>query len=1194
MCFPAHHAAHVMLLFSHPSSVMSTSVGSTLTSGVQDISALLPLLGTEQCEDMVGSALTGGYLYIAATSFSLFGCLGIVRAAFKVLIANITFKAKFIGAKKLHSAGFKPASDSVLSMILLDEKRYLAETKLESMLKDLHIDDASKLVVTPCCRNWNIRMILFTLTASIGFVPYIHLILHGQVELPVFLRWGYPIARIVGSVLTTTTIQIILQARIVEIIRQRLSFMVLDRAVEKTTDPTFLLAMKKQGDDEERQIMWDAQKPSEECFWTLYEYLSKHKPVPDEAGDEEKGIRPADSLKDLRLLVEKHKSSFERPYVLLLLGSLALLFGILFTVGGYIGCFGLVQSSQSKGSAPLIWLSLEASLSLLRILVWAWDPEFDERGTHLDFQLTLEDNPPLVTCNKYFRELDEEKVLPLVRDDAFLSEVTSYTGLLPRVDDDRISLYYSLTGDENTRTRVLYIVIFDYKEVSCRVFLRKPGRDQYVFYGASLKINEIDGTVHAELQRETDAKTNHVTQDVTFVNTLKRHYNAILGLLVNQQRNLPLVSPPDFLNNSTLSPHPVTPSDPPVQRSSSSFASAPNTPSSLSYPPIPSPPTPFTLPPESQIESPPISPPSPQSNNTVSGSRSGHFQSDWLLRSRTKRDPSEGDSLITRRDTYYLDTGKLEWQKRRFAEARGKWREEYMAVVRTETVTLQGLTAAAKEEDPQGLTVQEAEHLLTIRAEEAEVALMEEREEGENLLMEETELFEKVLMIKHQEMVERFVTTTSSTGVTDPIAIRLEKDRAKAVRTRLEEEQSRLDARREKEEEIDNRRMEEYGSGLAQVTRIVEEKRSEMNDRLAQKWRDVMKKINEGTKWDESMVVEAIGRYEEAMHDRLREMEKDREDGFDRINAPTKLREAAKARREVMKYRLVLERNKMKAKLQQSLELLTPQDSGEYKPVGSLLEHAVSLERMRPVIADLEVGVQTTQFVMIKTHWYELRKKLPSSDESDRCESIATALSRNPVVTVIDFSGVTLAISSKIARSLKNSRSLTSVVGPDPETLELDPETVEALLLGSPNLMSVGDTIPDRRASLDDHLQINQTLIFYERVSVVDKYRTGYPYVIFKNRAKSKCIVVFHPPEKKAISLKLNHCRTTSLGVIDITVNKIPIPYDNSLTPRDNLGRTTVPISSEFVMEGINELIIALNSESHGVYWLSDINLDME
>ena len=55
------------------------NVGTTLTGGIQDIAALLPLIGTDQCEKHVGSALDGGFLYAAATPLSIFGSLGVVK-----------------------------------------------------------------------------------------------------------------------------------------------------------------------------------------------------------------------------------------------------------------------------------------------------------------------------------------------------------------------------------------------------------------------------------------------------------------------------------------------------------------------------------------------------------------------------------------------------------------------------------------------------------------------------------------------------------------------------------------------------------------------------------------------------------------------------------------------------------------------------------------------------------------------------------------------------------------------------------------------------------------------------------------------------------------------------------------------------------------------------------------------------------
>ncbi|KIM39136.1 hypothetical protein M413DRAFT_75198, partial [Hebeloma cylindrosporum] len=119
------------------------AIGSALTSGIQDISALLPLLGTEQCEDHISSALTHGYLYSAATPLSIFGSLGAARAGFKALLSAISIpRLGFDGAKILADAGFQPQGVN-LSLIMLeqDRKSYCAEKRLTSMMTDLHLDD---------------------------------------------------------------------------------------------------------------------------------------------------------------------------------------------------------------------------------------------------------------------------------------------------------------------------------------------------------------------------------------------------------------------------------------------------------------------------------------------------------------------------------------------------------------------------------------------------------------------------------------------------------------------------------------------------------------------------------------------------------------------------------------------------------------------------------------------------------------------------------------------------------------------------------------------------------------------------------------------------------------------------------------------------------------------------------------------
>ena len=87
-------------------------IGSTLTAGIQDIAAILPLLGTEQCSIHVSSALTRGYLYAASAPMSIFGSLGVVSAGFKTLVACFSFR-DIEGAELLENMGFDPQGENL-------------------------------------------------------------------------------------------------------------------------------------------------------------------------------------------------------------------------------------------------------------------------------------------------------------------------------------------------------------------------------------------------------------------------------------------------------------------------------------------------------------------------------------------------------------------------------------------------------------------------------------------------------------------------------------------------------------------------------------------------------------------------------------------------------------------------------------------------------------------------------------------------------------------------------------------------------------------------------------------------------------------------------------------------------------------------------------------------------------------------
>ena len=119
-------------------------IGLTLTAGVQDIAAILPLLGTEQCSIHVSSALTRGHIYAASAPMSIFGSLGIVSAGFKTLLTCLSF-GDFEGADLLGNMGFEPQGEN-LSLIMVEtgkgenKGRYVIKNRIDALIDELNID----------------------------------------------------------------------------------------------------------------------------------------------------------------------------------------------------------------------------------------------------------------------------------------------------------------------------------------------------------------------------------------------------------------------------------------------------------------------------------------------------------------------------------------------------------------------------------------------------------------------------------------------------------------------------------------------------------------------------------------------------------------------------------------------------------------------------------------------------------------------------------------------------------------------------------------------------------------------------------------------------------------------------------------------------------------------------------------------
>ncbi|ESK91566.1 hypothetical protein Moror_2561 [Moniliophthora roreri MCA 2997] len=404
--------------------------GTTLSNGIQDVAALLPLLGTEQCERHVGSALEKGYLYAAATSLSLFGSLGIVKATFATLLATITYP--FYGGRWLDDAGFSTLG-SVLSMVMIDKETgwYGAEVKLQKLLQEQHIDDPS-LVKGFDWSEWNpvvegeqahkdswseVSSKSPAASAAVdGEDPKDDLemnridVYSGQVsgQSAVGDKQGNPeniepgvISRVSDSVKhylrkcswNSVLILLSLLSAILSITPylylmkghwgRPLSWLFpLLRSFGSFLLVWLTLQRKHRFKDDigigtQRPVLEDRIRRRFRLPMKSIPYLK-----PREHASDEKQSH-----------VKLSQEERERLITLLAMDWYLVLYQVIMVIGmgmivaGYVGCFSLVGQTQVE-SAPYVWFGLETALSLFRIFLWGLNPDWDERtGLRLSLEL---------------------------------------------------------------------------------------------------------------------------------------------------------------------------------------------------------------------------------------------------------------------------------------------------------------------------------------------------------------------------------------------------------------------------------------------------------------------------------------------------------------------------------------------------------------------------------------------------------------------------------------------------------------------------------------------------------------------------------------------------------------------------------------------------------------------------------------
>ncbi|KAF7334904.1 hypothetical protein MVEN_02240100 [Mycena venus] len=496
------------------------SFGTTLSSGIQDLSAILSLFGTEECELHVESALRGGgrggYIYAAITPLSIFGSLGVAKAAFGIFLASCSLS----GARTLQNMGFEAKGDA-LAMLMLDKNHYKAESALLKLMDRHYIKRALHLSVVPppildlwliSLSPWDCELLLTSvLVACFGLAPYLHFFILRHTSFPP-LALLFPTLRVVGGLLCVFPGQSLLQYRIERILKQRVLFKSINDLLK---DEKLKMPYHK---------LWDESHTSEACLSSLHVFLGTlETPSAQEAtafiAHLSQLLDSPPNRDDVAMRLKKSYIADTWSWLIMLC---ALLVGILMTLVGYIGSFTIVQNS-STSSDTYIWLGAEAALAFIRILIWALNPTWDD-SDGIRFRLDGQKIPPLhetLACSE-----NHATKLKIVPETTFWEALTAYSGPL-NVDQinkvPEFKHWYSWV--RHKRDEILYLILEGEETILCRMEI---GKDPD-FHHARI-MDSTSNAVHVIQQGILENDHPLMLESSDFKNNVFEHYFSILSV----------------------------------------------------------------------------------------------------------------------------------------------------------------------------------------------------------------------------------------------------------------------------------------------------------------------------------------------------------------------------------------------------------------------------------------------------------------------------------------------------------------------------------------------------------------------------------------------------------------------------------------------------------------------------------------
>jgi hypothetical protein len=180
----------------------TVSYGTTLSGGIQDVSAIAGLLGTEACAQHALNCFTGGYLYVASQPWSMLGSLGAVKAALYVVCPQ----------KWLRKAGFTECGKLLHIMVDDDDKKKDVKLDLsECMIDEGRMPSKAELVIDKELKKWLLSSTVMSMAGMIGILPFLW---------PLVNQWmsgysAFPILRVLSSCVISALIPLRLLGRLV-------------------------------------------------------------------------------------------------------------------------------------------------------------------------------------------------------------------------------------------------------------------------------------------------------------------------------------------------------------------------------------------------------------------------------------------------------------------------------------------------------------------------------------------------------------------------------------------------------------------------------------------------------------------------------------------------------------------------------------------------------------------------------------------------------------------------------------------------------------------------------------------------------------------------------------------------------------------------------------------------------------------